>query len=217
MRSFLLLAALLLQDRTVLFEEGRAIEVRPPVASPDRHASCVVSFPEESIEALVAAWNEADLSIEQRKNLLFLKLLRPATGDLHVLGASGSLYRLSISPGTDTAVRVRKPAPRQAEAPPALEFVRSLRLGRLPPDARARSGGDAVLFRLGSVELRCRAVVETTAYKGFILDLRNTGETPARIDPSRLRGPELVLIGARDHVVPPGGRTVLYLVFARTP
>lgn len=217
MRTFLLLAALLLQDRTVQFEEGHAIEVRPAVASADRHATCVVSFPEESIEALVAAWNEADLSIEQRRNLLFLKLLRPASGDLHVLGASGSLYRLSISPGMDTAVRVRKPAPRQAEAPPALEFVRSLRLGRLPPDARARRGDDAVLFRLGGAELRCRLVVESTAYRGFILEVRNSGESPARIDPSKLRGADLVVIGARDHVVPPGGRTVLYLVFARTP
>lgn len=217
MRNFVLLAALLFQDRTVLFEEGGAIEVRPAVASADHHATCVVTFPEDSIEVLVAAWNEADLSIEQRKNLLFLKLLRPSSGDLHIVGSSGSHYRLSIAPGSDSAVRIRKPAPRIGEAPPALEFVRSLRLGRLPPDARARRGGDAVLFRLGTTELRCRTVVESTAYTGFILEVRNTGDAPARLDPSKLRSAGLVLVGARDHVVPPGGKTTLYLVFARIP
>jgi len=217
MRFLILSAALLVQDREVAFEEGRAIEVRPAVASADRNSTCVVSFPEESIESLVAAWNEADLSIEQKKNLLFLKLLRPATGDLHVLGASGTLYRLSIAPGADSAVRISRPASRAGETPPALEFVRALRLGRLPPDARARRGGDAVLFRLGATEWRCKFVVETPAYLGCILEVRNVGSVPFRIDPSKLRGPGLILVGAREHVVPSRGSTLLYLVFSRSP
>ncbi|HKS16606.1 MAG TPA: hypothetical protein VJU16_04785 [Planctomycetota bacterium] len=217
MRMLILFVALLPQDREVAFDEGRAIDVRPAVASADRHATCVVSFPEESIEAMVAAWNEADLSIELKKNLLFLKLLRPATGDLHVLGASGTLYRLAIAPGTDSSIRISRPQPRTAETPPALEFVRALRLGRLPPDARARRGGDAVLFRIGSTEMRCKIVVETTAYVGCILEVRNVGDAAARIDPSKLRGPGLILVGARDHAVPPKGSTLLYLVFSRTP
>lgn len=205
----------LLQDRHVEFEEGKAIDVRPAVAAADRHATCVVTFPEESIEALVAAWNEADLSIEQKKNNLFLKLLRPASGDLHVLGASGLLYRLAISPGSDAAVRVVRPPTKAAEVPPALEFVRALRLGRLPPDARARRGGDAVLYRMGATETRCRVVVESRGYLGYVLEVRNVGDTPHRLDPSKLRGRDLVVIGAREHVVPPKGATLLYLVFAR--
>jgi hypothetical protein len=217
MSILILAAAFLAQDRQVAFEEGRAIDVRPALASPDRHATCVVTFPEESIEAMVAAWNEADLSVEQKRNLLFLKLLRPATGDLHVLGSSGTLYRLAIAPGSDSAVRIARPAATSAEAPPALEFVRALRLGRLPPDARARRGGDAVLFRLGATEMRCKIVVESAAYAGYILEVRNGGDTPHRIDPSKLRGTDLVLIGAREHVVPPRGSTLLYLVFARRP
>src|SRR6267143_798340 len=132
MTTLMLAAAVLCQERLVPFEEGRAIEVRPAVAAADRHATCVVAFPEESIEAMVAAWNEADLSVEQRKNLLFLKLLRPASGDLHVLGAGGTLYRLAIAPGSDASVRIVRPSPRAGEAPPSLEFVRALRLGRLP-------------------------------------------------------------------------------------
>jgi hypothetical protein len=217
MRILILGIALLAQDKEVAFEEGRAIEVRPAVASADRHSTCVVSFPEESIDAMVAAWNEADLSIELKKNLLFLKLLRPATGDLHVLGASGTLYRLAIAPGSDSSVRISRPASRPAEAPPALEFVRALRLGRLPPDARARRGGDAVLFRLGSTEMRCKFVVEAPGYVGCIVEVRNVGDTPARIDPSKLRGPGLILVGAREYTVPPKGSTLLYLVFSRTP
>jgi hypothetical protein len=217
MKLFLLAAAILLQDRQVAFEEGRAIDVKPPVAGPDRHATCVVTFPEESIEALVAAWNEADLSLEQKRNVLFLKLLRPASGDLHVLGESGALYRLSISPGTDSSIRIHRPAPSKAEVPPALEFVRSLRLGRLPPDARARRGGDGVLFRLGTAEMRCKVVVESPSYRGFVLEVRNAGDAPCRIDPSRLRGPGLVLIGSRDYLVPARGSTLLYLVFASKP
>jgi hypothetical protein len=210
------MAVCLAQDRQVIFEEGKAIEVRPAVAAVDRHATCVVSFPEESIEAMIAAWNEADLSIEQKRNLLFLKLLRPASGDLHVMGGGGTLYRLSIAPGTDASVRILRPPSRNGETPPALEFIRSLRLGRLPPDARARRGGDAVLFRLGGTEIRCRFVVETTAYIGCVLEVRNVSRETCRLDPSKLRSPSLVVVGARDHVVPAGGRTLLYLVFARS-
>lgn len=217
MKLFIAMAAIFLQDRQVVFEDGRAIEVRPRVSTPDHHATCVVSFPEESIEAMVAAWNEADLSIEQRKNVLFLKLLRPASGDLHVLGGGGTLYRLSLAPGSDSSIRIMRPATRVAETPPALEFVRSLRLGRLPPDARARRGGDAVLFRLGTTEIRCKTIVEAPAYLGCVLEARNVGEAPSRIDPSKLKGPGLVLVGSREHIVPPKGSTLLYLVFARRP
>jgi hypothetical protein len=202
MRFLILAAAVLIQDRHVVLDPGGAIEVRPAVAAPDRHATCVVTFPEESIETMVAAWNELDLSIEQKKNLLFLKLLRPASGDLHVIGASGTLYRLAISPGTDSSVRISRPAAKSSPVPPVLDFVRSLRLGRLPPDARARRGGDAVLYRLGDIEIRCKYVVEAPDY---------------RLDPSRLRGPGLVLAGAREYLVPARGATLLYLVFARKP
>jgi hypothetical protein len=96
-----------------------------------------------------------------------------------------------------------------------LEFVRSLRLGRLPPDARARRGGGAVLFRLGATEMRCTYVVEGPVYAGFILEVRNSGDQPCRLDPSLLRSPDLVLVGAREHVIPPKGSTLLYLVFSR--
>jgi hypothetical protein len=216
MKLGILVIALFAQDRQVILEEGKAIEVRPAVAAADRHATCVVSFPEESIETMIAAWNEADLSVEQKRNLLFLKLLRPASGDLHVVGASGTLFRLSIAPGTDSSVRILRPPSRNGDTPPALEFIRSLRLGRLPPDARARRGGDVVLFRIGGTEIRCQLVVETPAYIGCVLEVRNVSKEPCRLDPSKLRSPALVVVGARDHIVPPGGDTRLYLVFART-
>jgi len=206
------------RSRDVLFEEGGAIEVRPAVSTPERHVTCVVAFPEDGIESLVAAWNEADLSIEKRRNLLFLKLLRPVEGDLHVVGSSGSLYRLSIRPGDDGSVRILRPRKREpGEAAPSLEFIRAMRLGRVPADATVRRGADHVLFRLGGTEARCRFVYESPAYLGYVLEVRNLGESPVRIDPSTLRSAGLIVSGARESVVAAKGATLLYLVFERKP
>jgi hypothetical protein len=215
-----LAAVLLFQEgkaREVLYVEGGAIEVRPVVATADRHATCVVILPEDSIDSLVAAWNEADLSVEQRRNHLFLKLLRPAGGDLHVLGSSGTLYRLSISPGADAEVRIHRPRPAAGAPAPSFEFVKALRLGKLPADAQARRGTDAVLFRIGATELRILLVVESPSYVGYILEVRNVGDRPHRLDLSKLRSRDLILAGAREHVVLPKSETLLYLVFASRP
>ena len=220
MKWIALAVALLCQDgktREVLFEEGKSVDVRPAVATADRHASCVVIFPEDSIEALVAAWNEADLSVEQRRNHLFLKLLRPVSGDLHVVGSSGTLYRLSISPGTDAGVRVHRPRPREGAPVPSLEFIKALRLGRLPADAQARRGSDTVLYRIAAMEFRCRFVIQDPSYTGYVLEARNLGDHPHRIDLSKLRGLDLIMAGAREHVVPPKSATLLYLVFTSRP
>jgi len=213
-------AALLWQEgkiRDVLFEEGRSIEVRPAVATGDRHASCVVIFPEDSMETLVAAWNEGDLSVEHRRNHLFLKLLRPVSGDLHVVGSSGTLYRLSISPGADAGVRVHRPRPREGAPAPSLEFIKALRLGKPPADAQARRGTDAVLYRIAAMEIRCRFVIQDPSYVGYVLEARNLGDRAHRIDLSRLRSPDLILAAAREHVVPSKSATLLYLVFASRP
>ncbi len=206
------------RSRNVVHEDGRAIEVRPAVSTPDRHASCAVAFPEESIETLVAAWNEADLSIERRKNLLFLKLLRPAEGDLHVIGSSGTHYRISIKPGDDGSVRILRPAAaRRDGTPPSLELVRAMRLGQVPADTTVRRGASRLVLRAGAVEARCQWVYESAAHVGYVLEVKNPGEEPVRIDPSVLRSPDLVLAGSREAVVPPKGSTLLYLVFSVHP
>ncbi|MBI4566484.1 MAG: type-F conjugative transfer system secretin TraK [Planctomycetes bacterium] len=207
------------QTRDVLYREDARIDVYPPVSSEDRHVTCVVLFPEDSIESLVAAWKETDLSLERRNNALFLKLLKPVEGDLHVLGSSGTLYRLAIRPGTDTAVRIRRPqAPRperERRLAPSLEFIRAMRMGWVPPETSVRRAGKGDAFRLGPLHARCRTVYENDAYSGFVVELRNTESVPYRIDPSRFRAKALIVVGLRAHVVPPQGNTLLYLVFGR--
>lgn len=205
------------RSREVRFEEGAAIEIRPAVSAPDRHATCVVAFPEDSLDSIVAAWNESDLSLEKRGNLLFLKLLRAVEGDLHVVGGSGTLYRLAIRPGDDGSVRIVRTDRRSTRPAPSLEFVRAMRLGRVPSDATVRRGAPGVLFRWGAAEASCRYVYESVDYLGYVLEIRNGGEEAMRLDPSRLRSPELVLAGAREMSVPAKGSTLLYLIFARKP
>jgi len=96
-----LILLFLAQDSREVFASDRPVEVRVPVSTEAQHRATVVSFPEESLEALIAGWNEGDLSIERRRENLFIKLLRKAQGDVHVLGASGALYRLRIVPADD--------------------------------------------------------------------------------------------------------------------
>lgn len=205
------------RSREVRFEEGAAIDVRPGISRPERHATCVVAFPEDSLESIVAAWNEADLSLEKRGNLLFLKLLRPVEGDLHVVGGSGTLYRLAIRPGDDGFVKIVRSDRKSFRPAPSLEFVRAMRLGRVPPDATVRRGAAGALFRWGAAEASCRYVYESADYLGYVLEVRNGGDEPLRLDPARLRSPDLVLAGARELTVPAKGSTCLYLVFARKP
>jgi len=97
----ILAAALLFQDRQVAFEEGRAIEVRPawPRRPPLPRA---VSFPEESIESMVAAWNEADLSVEQKRNLLFLKSSGPRPRSSCARGQRNPVPVVPSGPGSDS-------------------------------------------------------------------------------------------------------------------
>ena len=118
-----------------MIASDRPIEVRVPISTEGRHQATVVSFPEDSLEALVAGWNENDLSIERRRENLFIKLLRKAQGDVHVLGGSGALYRLTIVPAEgpyDGHVRVLAPQESKRGAPESVELLRAMRLGRRP-------------------------------------------------------------------------------------
>src|SRR5205814_339434 len=119
-----LLFLIVLQDAREVYASDRPIEVRVPVSTESQHRAAVVSFPEESLEALVAGWNEGDLSIERRRENLFIKLLRKAQGDVHVLGASGGLYRLKVVPADDLYdghVRILAPKEARREIPEAVD------------------------------------------------------------------------------------------------
>jgi hypothetical protein len=204
--------------REVVFDEARAVEVRLAVADASRHATCVVTFPEESIQAIVASWSEGDLSLERRRENLFLKLFKKVEGDLHVVGASGTLYRLYLRPvesDADTRVRIVKPAAvKKAGAVTSLELVRAMRRGEAPEWASVRSC-ERPVAKSQVAEYVCRWVYEATHYTGYVVELRNLTDQAVRVDPSRFAGRDLVLIGSREMVVKPGGSTYLYLVLWR--
>ena len=111
----------------------RPVEIVVPVAGDAKHVGTVVSFPEDSVEAIVAGWNEEDLSLERRGDRIFLKLLRRAEGDLHVVGSSGTLYRLYVRPADgayDGHVRILRPEKKATAGSTAIDLVRAMRRGR---------------------------------------------------------------------------------------
>lgn len=211
--------SLLLQDARDVTASDRPVEIRVPVAADGRHPAAVVTFPEESLEALVAGWAEGDLTVERRRENLFLKLLRKAEGDLHVLGGSGALYRLSIRAADgayDGRVRILPAPSRWAGATPALDLVRAMRLGRRPADGRVlRAQG--LLYEGPDLAARLVYAYDAGELRGFVVRAENLSAAELRLDPSRFLGPGLLLMGAREMLLPPGGSTLLYAVFRKTP
>jgi hypothetical protein len=210
--------ALLQAARDVAASEG-PIDLRVPVSTEGDHRATVVTFPEEALEALVAGWNEGDLSVERRRENLFLKLLRPAKGDVHVVGASGRLYRLAIRPAGaeyDGHVRIAAFRPSEQAAPEPIELVRAMRLGRRPVEGRVRRA-DGVLYESDEFSVRMAYVYDTDNFRGHVVRVENRSPAPLPLDPSRFVGRDLVLAGAREMLLPPGGSTLLYLVFGRKP
>lgn len=217
MKAFFLL--MVLQDARDVIASDRPIEVRVPVSTDAQHRATVMTFPEESLEALVAGWNESDLSIERRRENLFIKLLKKVQGDVHVLGASGTLYRLAIVPaeGTyDGRIRILAPMERKRSLPESIELIRAMRLGRRPAEGTVLRA-DQTVYSSPELSARLAYVYESTSYRGFVIRVQNTGATPQRLDPSRFVAKDLVLAGARELLLPPEGKTHLYLVFWKAP
>jgi hypothetical protein len=215
----LLLALLLLQDAREVYASDRPIELRVPVSTESQHRATVVTFPEESLEALVAGWNEGDLSIERRRENLFIKLLRKAQGDVHALGASGTLYRLTLVPADgayDGRVRILAPREQKRAAPEPVELIRAMRLARRPAEGTVLRSDQAVCTS-PQFSARLAYVYESTAYRGFVVRVENVSPDPQRLDPSRFLSKDLVLAGARDLLLSPGEKTLLYLVFWKSP
>lgn len=216
--SWMALCVLLQEAREVPYAE-RAIEVRVPVSADGSNRATVVSFPEETLEALVAGWNENDLSIERRRENLFIKLLRRAEGDVHVLGGSGRLYRLAVRAAEgayDGRVQILAPKAKERATPEPIELIRAMRLGRRPAEGVVRQS-DEVLYRSAEIAARLAYVYETLSYRGHVMRVENVSDAPVRLDPSRFVGRDLVLAGAREMLLKPGEHTLLYLVFWKKP
>lgn len=196
----------------------RPVEIRVPVSGEAHHRATVVTFPEESLEALVAGWNEGDLSVERRGENLFLKLLRRAEGDLHVLGASGRLYRLAVRPAEeafyDGRVRIAPPPPAagRAAVPEPVQLIRAMRLGRRPAEGEVRRASGVLHYSAG-VRMSLVYLYETDSCRGYVARVENLSGGPVRLDPSRFTASDLALAGAREVLLRPGEKTLLYLVF----
>jgi len=214
-----LLLVFVLQEARDILPSDRPVELRVPVSTDTQHRATVVTFPEESLEALVSGWNEGDLSVERRRENLFIKLLRKSQGDLQVLGASGALYRFAVVAAEgpyDGHVRILAPREQKRSIPESVELIRAMRLGRRPSEGTVLRAEQPVLV---APELAAKVVFvyESSAYRGFVVRIENTSSIAQRLDPSRFQSKDLVLAGAREMLVPPGEKTLLYLVFWKTP
>jgi hypothetical protein len=198
----------------------RPIEIRVPVATDAKHPAAVVTFPEEGLETLVAGWAEADLSVERKRENLFLKLLRKAEGDLHVLGASGTLYRLALRPAEgayDGRVSVRRaPAEDRRGTPEPVELIRAMRLGRRPREGKVLAW-ETPLWSSAELAATARWIYETDRFRGFVIRVENRSRAAVPLDASRYVGADLVVCGVREAVLEPGASTLLYLVFEKAP
>lgn len=223
MKILFLIAAWMAQDsdanartRTVMYSENQ-IDIRLSAPQEGKNITTVVTFPEEALDSMVVPWQDSDLSLERHRNSLFLRLLHPVEGDLHVHGASGTLYRLRLRPvaaGQDYDGLVILSRPTQTPSPrtPAIELIRAMRLGEVPPDVTVRSASQP-LFASQDLEVTLCYVYDSPLYLGYTLRLLNRTTSSFRLDPSRFASEDLVLAGTREMVLQAGQSTSLYLVF----
>lgn len=212
-------------ERQVSVKDGETVRIRVRVSTREEHYSTVVRFP-EPIAHVVSSWDPSQISVQDEESRLVLKLQAKAEGYLDVVLTGGTLVRLFVAgvtpPGPfDSAVQVRltgaplaaeKPAPRGGTSG-ALELIRAMRLGEVPPDATVRTGRGEVLFQSPQLAVKALYVYETGRYRGWVLGLENLSVRDAYpLDLTRFGGDSLVALGARDLVVGPGKSTRLYIV-----
>lgn len=210
--------------RTVFHRAGESIPIAVPLSGAARHWVTILSFPEPVARAIVPL-SEEDISIETDGREVVLKLLRAVEGDLAFRGRSGTLYQIRIATakggGEDGFVRIvlpkekpgATPLPVQAKSG-AIELLRAMRLGERPPNASVTAAPDFVLHESTELIVRPRLLYVTDSHEGLVLELVNRRKDgPYRVDLSQFTAERLVLVGARELVIPPGGSTRLYLVF----
>ncbi len=226
--TMILVLALLADDptqartRTLECMEGDTLPLRIFVSTPSQNLLTAVTFP-DLVQNVVSSWNDRDLSVEVQGSKLFLKLLSKVEGHLDVVTAGGMHLRLYVRPAEagqeydGHLVLKAKPDPARSEAPPklpdALELVKAMRLGMVPPGASVKRGGNAAVLATPEVEGKVAYVYETTSYRGYVIRLTNRSPKAAyHLDVTRFGCPRLVLAGARSLVVAPEKFTFVYLV-----
>lgn len=202
--------------------QSDAVEIALPVSAPGRsHQAAVIFEDETALSKIVLGVDREAISVDVVDNRLFLKLLRAAEGHLDCIGASGRLYRVRVSVGEGApaeAYRVRgaRPAAAQRAVPRPVALVRMMREGRVEAGA-TRTRLEGAVYECREYAARGRAVYRWEELRGYVLEIENRSEEPLGIDLSRFRGEGLLLAGSRELQVPPGGRTLLYLVFEDVP
>lgn len=210
------------RTRTLECKEGDTLPIRVFVSTPNRNLLTAVTFP-DLIQNVVSSWNDRDLSVEVQGSKLFLKLLSKVEGHLDVVTAGGMHLRLYIRPAEGgqeydghlvlKAVPEKTGSEVSQKLPDALELVRAMRLGVVPPGASIKRGGDAAVLATPEVEGKVAFVYETTSYRGYVVRLTNRSAKAAyHLDITRFACPRLVLAGAKSLVVAPEKSTLLYLV-----
>jgi hypothetical protein len=210
--------------KTIIHRTGESFTVAVPLSDAAKHRVTILSFPEPVARAIVP-WSEEDISIETDGNDVILKLLRAAEGDLAFRGKSGRLYRIRVVPakGGDGDGFVRIVLPKEKpDSPPipvqaksgAIDLLRSMRLGEIPPNANVTAAPETALYESAELLVRPRLLYVTDVHEGLVLELVNRRKDGAhRVDLSKFAAERLILLGARELVIPPGGSTRLYLVF----
>ena len=201
----------------VPWKEGLTIPVRVPIAAPGREYMTTISFPETRIETAISGWNTGDsatLTATAKGNLLFLRLAKPASGHIQILGGSGRHYLLAIegipelpSPVTrpaDVYVRItlsesakKAASSTKAESPsgtnpkpggsPVIKLIRAMRLGKRLPGTRILRAGGEIALASKQVEIRLVFVYQLGQLTGRIYDVENLTDDKLAIDVTRLR------------------------------
>lgn len=210
--------------RTVTAKDGDTITLRVRVYQDGKSYPTVVALPED-VANLIHGWDQKYLSLDKEGKLLSITLLAKAEGYLDVVTVQGTHLRLLISPVSqahDSTVTVRIGAPAASEpektarrggASGALDLIRAMRLGDVPPDATVRSGGNEVLLRTAEITVSVHYIYETGRFRGYVLGIANSSSREAfHVDVSRFTGEKLVLVGAKDVVIAPGKSSRLYVV-----
>lgn len=212
----------LAKTRTVETRAGETVSVRVRISGANQNLLTAVTFP-DLVQNVVSSWNDRDLSVEYQGAKLFLKLFTKSEGHLDVATAGGTHVRLYIKPTVPgqeydghivlKTVETKATAEAAAKLPDALELVKAMRLGLVPPGSSVRRGGDAPVSLSADVEGKLAFVYETTAYRGYVIRLANNSAKAAyQLDVSQFSSGRLVLIGAKSLVIPPKQSTLVYLV-----
>jgi hypothetical protein len=171
---------------------------------------------ESSVAHLITAFGKDDVSIEVKDNKVFVKLLRAVEGSVDCIGASGTLYRVTLvpSPTTVPLLTLRSPPARkrpEPELPRPLQLMRSMRLGQAPEGTDVRRS-TAVLVDDPTFIVQLLWVYRFDELTGYVCTLRNRSSETIRIDPSRIRAPGLRVVGVKDLRLEAGQVTRLYAV-----